>query len=183
MNMKKYILSFFILLTTMVFGQDMIADSLEINRIDRLVNEIKNDSSLKMISLDDVKLLNRFNKKTYHTAYVQLKNDKIVHIYLTDSSQTPRFGDFKVKMISLIRTRYFINDDDLIYTEEYHDHNRNKLYYKNANIIKAVNNDFVINSEDELNYAIKNIEQIYKNFKKIYKVSKRKIKKLQNEQL
>ncbi len=102
---------------------------------------------------------------------------------MTDSSQIPRFGDFKVKMISLIRTRYFINDDDLIYTEEYHDHNRNKLYYKNANIIKAVNNDFVINSEDELNYAIKNIEQIYKNFKKIYKVSKRKIKKLQNEQL
>src|SRR5690606_19355165 len=182
MNIKKYILSFFILLSTMVFGQDMITDSLEINRIDRLVSEIKNDSLLKLVSLDDVKLLNRFNKKTYHTVYVQLKNDKIVHIYLTDSSQIPRFGDFKVTMISLIRTRYFINDD-LIYTEEYYGHIRNKLYYKNADIIKAVNNDFVINSEDELNYAIKNKEQIYKNFKKIHKVSKRKIKKLQNEQL
>ncbi|PJR04303.1 hypothetical protein [Avrilella dinanensis] len=160
----------------MVFGQDMIADSLEINRIDCLVNEIKNDSSLKMISLDDIKLLNRFNKKTYHTVYVQLKNDKIVHIYLTDSSQIPRFGDFKVTTISLIRTRYFINDDDLIYTEEYYGHTRNKLYYKNANIIKVVNNDFVINNDDVLNDIIKNKEQIYKNFNKIYKVSKRKIK-------
>lgn len=176
MNIKKYIISFFILLTTMVFGQDMIADSLEINRIDCLVNEIKNDSSLKMISLDDIKLLNRFNKKTYHTVYVQLKNDKIVHIYLTDSSQIPRFGDFKVTTISLIRTRYFINDDDLIYTEEYYGHTRNKLYYKNANIIKVVNNDFVINNDDVLNDIIKNKEQIYKNFNKIYKVSKRKIK-------
>jgi len=165
----------------MVFGQDMIADSLEINRIDCLVNEIKNDSSLKMISLDDIKLLNRFNKKTYHTVYVQLKNDKIVHIYLTDSSQIPRFGDFKVTMIGLIGTRYFINDDDLIYAEEYYGHTRNKLYYKNANIIKIVNNDFVINNDDVLNDIIKNKEQIYKNFKKIYKVSKRKIKKSQNE--
>ena len=167
----------------MVCGQDMIADSLEVNRIDHLVDEIKNDSSLKMIDLDDVKLLNRFNKKTYHTVSVQLKNDKIVHIDMTDSSQTPNFGSFTVKMISLIRTRYFINDEDLIYTEEYYGHNRNKLYYKNANIIKVINNDFVINNQDVLNYAIKNKEQIYKNFNKIYKVSKRKIKKLQNEQL
>lgn len=73
MNIKKYILSFFILLSTMVFGQDMIADSLEINRIDRLVSEIKNDSSLKIVNLDDVKLLNRFNKKTYQSLSVQLK--------------------------------------------------------------------------------------------------------------
>ncbi|RRA94973.1 hypothetical protein [Paenimyroides viscosum] len=181
MNIKKYILSFFILLSTMVFGQDMIADSLEINRFDHLVNEIKNDSSLKMISLDDVKLLNRFNKKTYHSLSVQLKNDKIVCIDLFDYSEITSTNDLITK---LIRTKYFINNENvLIYTEEYYGHTRNKLYYKNADIIKAVNNDFVINSEDELNYAIKNKEQIYKNFKKIYKVSKRKIKKLQNEQL
>src|SRR5690606_20539725 len=102
MNIKKHILSFFILLSTMVFGQDMITDSLEINRIDRLVNEIKNDSSLKMISLDDVKLLNRFNKKTYHSLSVQLKNDKIVCIDLFDYSEITSTNDLITKLIRTI---------------------------------------------------------------------------------
>lgn len=178
----------------MVFGQDMIADSLEINRIDRLVNEIKNDSSLKIVNLDDVKLLNRFNKKTYHSLSVQLKNDKIVCIDLLDFSEVTGANDLITK---LIRTKYFINNENnLIYAEEYNRAVQHRLYYKNEKVIKIVRNqpainngkivtgkDSVLNNDFLIDYYIKNKEQIYKNFKKIHKVSKRKIKKLQNEQL
>lgn len=173
MNIKKYILSFFILLSTMVFGQDMIADSLEINRIDHLVNEIKNDSSLKTINLDDVKLLNRFNKKTYHPVTVQLKNDKIVQIYLTDKSQFSNASSLEERLMSF--TKYVIENDDLIYGEENYLYSKNKLYYKDTTLIKSLS--YVDEIDD------KNIKRIYKNFKKINKVSKRKIKKLQNEEL
>src|SRR5690606_17850825 len=122
---KKYILSFFILLSTMVFGQDLIADSLEINRIDRLVNKIKNDSLIKTIELDDVKLLNRFNKKTYHPVTVQLKNDKIVQIYLTDKSHFSNATSLEERIMSF--TKYVIEKDHLIYTEENYYLSKNKL--------------------------------------------------------
>jgi|GEM_PF-3022748 len=195
MSIKKYILSFFILLSTMVFGQDLINDSLEINRINHLVNKIKNDSSLKMISLDDdVELLNRLNKKTYHSLSVQLKNDKIVCIDLFDSSEVTGANDLITKSI---RTKYFINNEnDLIYAEEYYGGVQHRLYYKNEKVINIVRNqpaindgkvvtgkDYILNNDFLIDYYIKNKEQIYKNFKKTYKVSKRKIKKLQNEQL
>ena len=157
----------------MVFGQDMIADSLEINRIDRLVNEIKNDSLIKTRQLDDVKLLNRFNKKTYHPVTVQLKNDKIVQIYLTDKSHFSNATSLEERLMSF--TKYVIEKDDLIYTEENYYLSKNKLYYKDTTLIKSLS--YVDEIDD------KNIKRIYKNFKKIHKVSKRKIKKLQNEQL
>ena len=173
MNIQKYILPFFILLSTIVFGQDMISDSLEINRIDRLVNEIKNDSLIKTRQLDDVKLLNRFNKKTYHPVTVQLKNDKIVQIYLTDKSHFSNATSLEERLMSF--TKYVIEKDDLIYTEENYYLSKNKLYYKDTTLIKSLS--YVDEIDD------KNIKRIYKNFKKIHKVSKRKIKKLQNEQL
>lgn len=176
MKIKTYILTFFILISGFVFGQDMIVDSLEINRIDRLVNEIRNDSSIKIIQLDDVKMLNRFNKKAHHMVSVRLKNNEIVQIDLTDSSEAPRLADFNVMSISFIRTTYFIDENNLIYAEENYNRTKNKLYYKNAEIIKSVSNDDIINNDYLLNYVIENKEQIYKNFKKIYKVSKRKIK-------
>lgn len=168
MNIKKYILSFFILLSTMVFGQDMISDSFEVNRIDLLVNEIKNDSLIKTIELDDVKLLNRFNKKTHHPISVQLKNNKIVQIYLTDKSQFSNATSLEERLISF--TKYVIEKDDLIYAEENYYRSKNKLYYKDTTLIKSLS--YVDEIDD------KNIKRIHKNFNKIYKVSKRKIRKI-----
>ena len=71
---------------------------------------------------------------------------------------------------------FAFDENNLIYAEENYNRTKNKLYYKNAEIIKSVSNDDIINNDYLLNYVIENKEQIYKNFKKIYKVSKRKIK-------
>jgi len=84
----------------------------------------------------------------------------------------------------------------LIYAEEYYGGVQHRLYYKNEKVINIVRNqpaindgkvvtgkDYILNNDFLIDYYIKNKEQIYKNFKKTYKVSKRKIKKLQNEQL
>src|SRR5690554_2960908 len=98
MKFKTYIFIFFISFSGFIFGQEKIVDSLEIKRIDSLVNIIAKDSSLKKIKVKSSKIKKSKNKSKQNiTAY--LRNKEVVIISSSDKNSSVNFYIDKGKMI------------------------------------------------------------------------------------
>lgn len=148
MKQKLYILISFILLSGMAFGQEKMVDSLEIKRIDSLVNATLSGSTFQRIKIDSITLLNQFAKQQLYSIDVYLKDKEIVGVSI---SEVPVKFTLNCGVCNGF-TEFFINKGTLInINENYSNCSRmgscgcldieNKLYYKEDKLLGTVTND------------------------------------------
>ena len=116
--MKIYLFIFFILVSGFAFSQrdilvseqEKVIDSMEIEKIESLVDSIRLDKTLQKISIDSISLPGKFSaKEEFYKAEIFFRRDEIVKISLN-----PILPYIKVD-ISSSSIDYFLDHNKLIY--------------------------------------------------------------------
>lgn len=181
MKRKLLVLISFILLSGMVFGQENVVDSLEIRRIDSLVNIIMSDSTISKTAISGIKL----SIEDLDNIDVYLKGNEVVRISL--------FSSFPVAPTNYRRgsstINYFINNGNLFFIrEQYLDNSRtgscgtlnivNKLYYKGDILLETIKEETPFRcygTPIATNW-------LYNTFKEIYVIAKKHADNLNTKQ-
>lgn len=187
MRIETFIFLFAILLPGIIFGQstfeskqENVYDSLPIENIQSLVDSIRLDRNLEILSIDSVSFSSKFPEDTVlFNVDIHQKGNEIVRISLSSCGTqiSAPYG------IGHSRIHYFLDKNQLIFVEEkYTDRSRmgscgtlsieNRLYYQEGSLLKA----FIIESPFTCYSSPIKTDWLFENFKVARNLGLKKLK-------